>query len=402
MRRHLVTFLKIIVVAALLSVIYFAIDWHDSYTIISSEDGHQETINGKIVGPWDADPVVFHAYGASAPKLLRLTNANGQPSVNLSPGILTYFSNLDVPLFLLGAAAFFIFVVIINSRWWWLMRANELGVGFFETQRFAWIGLFCSNVLPGATGGDIVKAVFIVRRCSGDKVRAVVSVVVDRIVGLLSLLTVCSLSVPLVFDRFPLFAGIIWAFALGAVAVAALLLSPQLRRLLRFEALVQKLPLRIATVVTDIDHALLQYRAHLRGIGVWILVSPLTYSLFCLSVFLMDRALGVGLSLTDYFVIVPVAAVAQAIPIAPAGWGIGEAAYGALIGKFGAAALPGVTDAEQMMRTRGVALSVLHRTQTVIWSLAGGVLLLLDRQRHPSDRNLAFDSDDSCEPASKP
>ena len=62
---------------------------------------------------------------------------------------------------------------------------------------------------------------------------------------------------------------------------------------------VQKLPLRIATIVTDIDHALLQYRAHLRGIGVWILVSPLTYSLFCLSVFLMDRALGVGLSLTD-------------------------------------------------------------------------------------------------------
>ena len=117
MRRHLVTFLKIIVVAVLLSVIYFAIDWHDSYTIISSENGRQETINGKIVGPWDADPVVFHADGASAPKLLRLTNANGQPSVNLSPGILTYFSNLDVPLFLLGAATFFIFVVIMNSRW---------------------------------------------------------------------------------------------------------------------------------------------------------------------------------------------------------------------------------------------------------------------------------------------
>ena len=401
MNKRLIISLKILVVAVLLGVIYVAVDWHDSYTIISSEDGHQKIVYGEIVGPWDTDPVLFRADGASAPKPIRLTDTDGQPVINLSPGILTYFSNLDVPLFLLGAAAFFIFVVIINSRWWWLMRANRLGVGFFETQRFAWIGLFCSNVLPGATGGDIVKAVFIVRRCSGDKVRAVVSVVVDRIVGLLSLLTVCSLSVPLVFDRFPLFAGVIWVCALGAAAVAALLLSPRLRRLLRFEALVQKLPLRIGTVVTDIDHALLQYRAHLRGIGVWILISPLTYSLFCLSVFLMDRALGVGLSLTDYFVIVPVAAVAQAIPIAPAGWGIGEAAYGALIGKFGAAALPGVADAEQMMRTRGIALSVLHRTHVMIWSLAGGVLLLVDRQRHPSDRNLTFDSDDAGEPASK-
>ena len=401
MNKRLIISLKFLVVAVLLGVIYVAIDWHDSYTIVTSEGGHEETVFGEIIGPWDTDPVLFRADGESAPKPLQLTGTDGQPAVNLSPGILTYFSNLNVPLFLLGAAAFFSFVVIVNSRWWWLMRANGLGVGFFETQRFAWIGLFCSNVLPGATGGDIVKAVFIVRRCSGDKVRAVVSVVVDRIVGLLSLLTVCSLSVPLVFNRFPLFAGVIWLCALGVVAVAALLLSPRLRRLLRFEALVQRLPLRIATVATDIDHALLQYRAHLSGIGVWILVSPLTYSLFCLSVFLMDRALGVGLSLADYFVIVPVAAVAQAIPIAPAGWGIGEAAYGALIGKFGAAALPGVADAEQMMRTRGVALSVLHRTHVMIWSLAGGVLLLVDRQRHPSERNLAFDSNDADQPTSR-
>ena len=402
MNKRLIISLKILVVAVLLGVIYVAVDWHDSYTIISSKEGHQETIYGEIVGPWDTNPVLFRADDASVPKPLQLTNADGQPSVNLSPGILTYFSNLDVPLFLLGAAAFFIFVVIINSRWWWLMRANELGVGFFETQRFAWIGLFCSNVLPGATGGDIVKAVFIVRRCSGDKVRAVVSVAVDRIVGLLSLLTVCSLSVPLVFDRFPLFAGVVWACALGTAGTAALLLSPRLRRLLRFEVLVQRLPLRVATVVTDIDHALLQYRAHLRGIGVWILVSPLTYSLFCLSVFLMDRALGIGLSLTDYFVIVPVAAMAQAIPLLPGGWGVGEIAYGTVIGKFGAAALPGVADAEQMMRTRGVALSVLHRTHIMIWSLVGGVLLLVDRQRHPSNRNLDFDSDDDDQTPSKP
>ena len=289
MRRHLVILLKIVVVTVLLTVIYFAIDWRDSYTIISSEDGHQEKFYGEIVGPWDTNPVLFRADGLSVPKPLQLTDADGQRSVNLSPGILTYFSNLDVASFLLGAAAFFVFIVIINSRWWWLMRANGLGVGFFETQRFAWIGLFCSNVLPGAIGGDIVKAVFIVRRCSSDKIRAVVSVVIDRIVGLLSLLTVCSLSVPLVFDRFPFFAGVIWVCAGGTAAMAVLLLSPRLRRLVRFESLIQKLPLRIATVVTDIDHALLQYRAHLLGIGVWILVSPLTYSLFCLSVFLMDH-----------------------------------------------------------------------------------------------------------------
>ena len=95
----------------------------------------------------------------------------------------------------------------------------------------------------------------------------------------------------------------------------------------------------------------------------------------------MDRSLGVGLSLSDYFFIVPVASVVQGIPIAPAGWGIGEVAYGTLIGKFGAIATPGIQEAEQIMRTRGVALSVLHRTHVVVWSLVGGIFMLIHSRK---------------------
>ncbi len=99
----------------------------------------------------------------------------------------------------------------------------------------------------------------------------------------------------------------------------------------------------------------------------------------------MSEALGVGITLADLFFIVPVASVIQGIPIAPAGWGIGEAAYGALIGKFGASTLAGVPDAEQIMRTRGVALSVLHRVHVALWSLIGGLAILIDRKTHPDE-----------------
>ena len=387
-KNRLFILLKILVVAVLLGVIFYAIDWRDHYQIVSAEGEPVQTVYGRIIGRWDQDPVRFHAEDSNAPQNVYQRAASSGRTVVIKPGILTYFANLDFRCFGLGAAAFLIFIIVINSRWWWLMRVNGLGVGFFEAQRFAWIGLFCSNVLPGATGGDLVKAVYIVRRCSGDRVRAVVSVVVDRILGLLSLLFVCSLFSAGSLERFPYFAWAVWACAFAALVFAALLLSPTLRSLLRFEKLVDRLPRRVGAIVTELDDAILQYRAHLKGIGLWILVSPLTYSLFCGSVFLMDRALGVGLELSDYWVIVPVAAVAQAIPIAPAGWGIGEAAYGALIGKFGAAALPGVENAEQMMRTRGVALSVLHRTHVMAWSLIGGILLLIDRQLNPADNPL--------------
>ena len=94
----------------------------------------------------------------------------------------------------------------------------------------------------------------------------------------------------------------------------------------------------------------------------------------------MAESLGVGITLSDLFFIVPVASVVQGIPIAPAGWGIGEAAYGYLIGKFGAVNLVDVAGAEEIMRTRGVALSVLHRIHVVAWSLLGGIFMLTEKK----------------------
>jgi hypothetical protein len=86
--------------------------------------------------------------------------------------------------------------------------------------------------------------------------------------------------------------------------------------------------------------------------------------------------------LTDYFIICPIVFVLQGIPIAPAGWGIGEALFGGLIGKFGAANLGGLVGVEAMMRTRGVAVSILYRSQVALWSLLGGLFTLIERRRH--------------------
>jgi len=395
-RSSLVVLLKFLLVAILLGVIFSAIDWQDSYTRLSAKGDPIETVAGRILGPWDTDPVRFQAYDSAAPQTLKGGRGDDGTTVVIAPGFLTYLRNLDLRLFAAGAGLFLVFVTVINSRWWYLLRANGLGVRFLEAQRFGWIGLFFSNVLPGATGGDVVKAVYIVRRCSGDKVRAVVSIVVDRIIGVLSLLVVGSLASLLAMDRFPIFATSMWLTGLGTFGFCFLLISPTLRRLLRFDALVARLPDKISNVVTELDGAVLHYRDHLLGIGGWILASPVIYSLFVGSMFCMDRALGVGLGIADYFFIVPVAAVIQGIPIAPAGWGIGEAAYGALIGKFGAATLPGIPDAEQVMRTRGVALSVLHRVHVAAWSLLGGLAVLIDRNAHPQDNSTKDNPIDSA------
>ena len=384
-KKRFIAFLKIALVGVLFAVIFYNISWVDSYSRLDTQGVTLNQAQGKIIGPWDQDRVQFRENGtAHAVKLLRNSQADGTTIV-ISPGLPTYVRNLDTALFALGAMLFFVFVVVINSRWWFLLRANGLGVRFFEVQKFGWIGLFFSNVVPGATGGDVVKAVYIVRRCSGDKVRAVVSIVVDRVLGVISLLFVGSLASTLAMDRFPVFASTMWLTGLGVLVFCFLLISPALRRLLRFDTLITKLPDKAGNLIRDLDAAILHYRGHLRGIALWILASPAIYTLFVGSYYCMSEALGVGVTLADLFFIVPVASVIQGIPIAPAGWGIGEAAYGALIGKFGASALAGVPDAEQIMRTRGVALSVLHRVHVALWSLIGGLAMLIDRRTHPDE-----------------
>ena len=384
-KQHLLTLMKITLVGVLFAVIFYNITWIDSYTRLNQQGVVLERVEGGIVGAWDQDSLQFLPTASSEAIDLRGGIQLDGTTIAVSPGLPTYIRNLDIALFSLGAFLFFIFIVAINSRWWFLLRANGLGVRFIEAQKFGWIGLFFNNVMPGATGGDVVKAVYIVRHCSGDRVRAVVSIVIDRILGVVSLLVVGSLASLLAMDRFPVFASAMWLTGLGVLVFCFLLISPALRRVLFFDALVAKLPEKLGAIIRDLDAAVLHYRGHLLGIGGWILASPVIYTLLVGSLFCMSEALGVGISITDLFFIVPVASVIQGIPIAPAGWGIGEAVYGTLIGKFGASALPGVPDAEQVMRTRGVALSVLHRVHVALWSLIGGIAMLIDRKSHPDE-----------------
>ena len=114
--------------------------------------------------------------------------------------------------------------------------------------------------MPGSVGGDLIKAVYIVERCSGDRFRAVVSILVDRIIGLLSLLLACSIGCLFIVTRFPEFAWTVWICALGVFVGCILLLSPGLRSLLRFEMLISHLPERLGKFVAQLDDAVLQYR----------------------------------------------------------------------------------------------------------------------------------------------
>lgn len=80
-------------------------------------------------------------------------------------------------------------VLLGTLRWWLLLKGAGLECRFSRAMFLQLIGFFFNNAMPGAVGGDIVKAIYIVRdqTLSSGKTPAMLSVLLDRIVGLIGL-----------------------------------------------------------------------------------------------------------------------------------------------------------------------------------------------------------------------
>ncbi|NIW04317.1 MAG: flippase-like domain-containing protein [Gammaproteobacteria bacterium] len=384
MSSRITLVVKALLVGALLTYVFVTIQWRDAITM-TSPAGDESTVPGTIVGAWDGSEIRFQAQSStlSGPRTLRPGRQADGSRIDVVPGIFTYFRNLDFGWFALGAACFAVVVVFSGIRWWWLLRVNELGIGVLEAQRYTWIGLFFNNVVPGATGGDLVKAIYIVRRSPAKRLEAGLSVVVDRLLGLLSLTLLGALVVLFFIDRFRVLAASIWLLIAAAALFGVLFFSRRVRRSLKLDRLLKMLPDRAQEFLARIDQAVFLYRGHKKGIGLWVLGGMLSHSLAVLTVVCIARGLNAGLPDAEYFVLVPVINIVSALPIAPNGWGVGEALYANLFAQYGAVYLSDVGDAERIMRTRGVAVSLLFRVLTTMMSLVGGLLVLLGRERLP-------------------
>ena len=88
-----------------------------------------------------------------------------------------------------------------TERWRLLLGAQGIDLGWWRTLRVYLIGAFFNLFLLGATGGDIVKIYYAMRETSSKKAAALLSVLVDRMVGLMALVAVTAVLCSLRLDR---------------------------------------------------------------------------------------------------------------------------------------------------------------------------------------------------------
>ena len=101
------------------------------------------------------------------------------------------FLRMNLWIFAGVLGIFVIGQVIVGLRWWLLLRTQSIFINFWAAVRLHFLGLFYNNFMPSSVGGDLIRAWYATKH-TNKKFEAVLSVFVDRAIGLLSTLIIAA------------------------------------------------------------------------------------------------------------------------------------------------------------------------------------------------------------------
>ena len=259
-------------------------------------------------------------------------------------------------------------------RWWLLLRAQGLALSLTWAHVVTWIGNFYNAFLLGGLGGDAARAFYVCRDAPAGQAAGLAATFLDRVLGLIVLLTLAALTLLLELEAVARHAELRLLLALCAAL--------SLAGVVAFVVLCRRPPAWLTRWLGDAHAAtfaaVLQRAGTARGaLGVALLVSYAIWLLDFLSVWLLARSIGLPLPFLAVSLAMSVAYAATVLPISVGGHGVRE---GALLGVLALLGLLPTAAARQ----HALLLAVLVWAVSVLWSLAGGAVLLFARRWRPS------------------
>jgi glycosyltransferase 2 family protein len=215
-----------------------------------------------------------------------------------------------------------------------LFRSARLSLSLMNSIQLNLVGFLFSTFLPGAAGGDIAKVVYATRENHGRRTEVTTVLILDRVVGLFSLVLLPLLFAPFFSDlvrSVPALRRILVVDALLAISMAAgsalvMFFSPTrnlVSRSLSWWPNVQSLAVRVvdALSVHGKDQLTLIYAFLLSLLANLALVVVTGLALFAV----YPAAFSIRLVL-----VAPVGHLVNSLPLTPGGIGVGESAFNAL------------------------------------------------------------------------
>ena len=286
------------------------------------------------------------------------------------------FRQVRADMFILSWLFMGLTLLLGMIRWRMFLLVQGLDLSFGRTAEISLVAHFFNSFLLGSTGGDVLKAYYAARETHHKKTEAVMTVLVDRVLGLLAmLLFACLMMLPnwnlirshatltsLAWVIIAMFAGAAGVVALsfwGGVSRAWPSARPWLRKLPKGDLL---------------DRALSATREF--GKKRWFLMEVFSISmalnLVCvLQILALCWGLDIQIPVVALLVVVPVVVCLSALPITPSGLGVRENLYVLML------TVPELN----VDPTKALTLSLLAYAGSLLWSLIGGAVYLTRKER---------------------
>lgn len=215
---------------------------------------------------------------------------------------------------------------LISRRLQIVFLVQKVRIKFLQTFYLSFLGLFFTLFFPSALGGDVAKGYY-AYQYSGKKLGSLTGVVLDRLIGLVALVTIALVAI-LGYSR-RLANPLIEKSIYGAVAllVFGIFFFSSHRFAKSFGFLSFLVPSASwREKLSDLYHAIREYKNHKKLLVTCCIISLVAQLLYLSLSFFLARALGISISLWPCFVLMPLVAFVSMAP-SLSGLGVREAGF---------------------------------------------------------------------------
>lgn len=278
-------------------------------------------------------------------------------------GIIRLVHDAKLIYLILAVAVLPISFIITSIRWHLLLETVDIHMGQGRSFVLNMVGAFYNSFMPGSTGGDLIKAYYASKHTE-HRARAVMTVIIDRILGLLALIILGGVMAGVQWrittcrNVAIISAGLLTMTALGLVVFY----NSKLRKLTGLDWFLKRLPMQKQVYIAV--HTMELYGKNPGRVALAILMTFPVHMTTIISATFAGKAFGLRLAALYYWAVVPVITLVGAIPISPQGVGVMEPL------------------AVELTRRQGVtvsqafALVMAIRFSAMFWNLVASIFVL--------------------------
>ena len=252
-----------------------------------------------------------------------------------------FSGHVDPGYFAIAFAVYMIAMALTFVRWYALVRVIDSRFMLRASYLLGFIGNLFNLVIPGAVGGDLVKATYLVQM-NIKRTQAVASMVIDRILGLLGLFLLAGLAGlfawPMAQRDVRILIAVVWVAVIAGLLVLTAIFSQTLTRF--FPRLLEGHSRR-AGILRELKVMSETYRSRLDIVAAGLLGSSMIHSLYVVAFYLVCGAIFDEPipGLAQHLLIVPLTLFTTAVPLPFGAIGLSEGVgdeLGRMVGHPGA------------------------------------------------------------------